>query len=169
MLQQALAFARTAVRTESLRSRNRDISITPSLFSRDGQDSRNKDPADGADDISIIAPSGLEFAFDDLVINSRAYRRIIAEHSGLQPVPGSDTGEVGDQISLASSTTSLETSRPTQLVSSTADLAGHELAYPQAPTYDRSQLKVLWHARSKKASRGRQVTFVPVLSVVRPV
>ncbi len=57
--------------TESLRSANPSIRVANSIYDVDDADHVG---CEGADQASAIAPSDLEFDFDDEVVSGRAYR-----------------------------------------------------------------------------------------------
>jgi hypothetical protein len=62
--------------TQSLRAQNPSVRVANSIYDRTNQPRSHIPSADDA--ASIAAPSELEFEFDDMVINSQAYRRAMA-------------------------------------------------------------------------------------------
>lgn len=67
-------FVQTAERTRSLREANPNINAPTSIY--------NKDDNEGSiysTDISVIAPSEQEFDFDDQIVNSKVYRKLLAQ------------------------------------------------------------------------------------------
>ncbi|CAM1501491.1 Fc.00g034750.m01.CDS01 [Cosmosporella sp. VM-42] len=80
-------------RTHSLRRNHPNVYVPNSIY--EGPDCENS-VANG-DGISVIAPSKLEFAFDDLVINSQAYRRVLAQaRSQAYNAPVENSGDLID-------------------------------------------------------------------------
>ena len=76
------AVRSSAHQTLSLRSKNPSVAVPNSIFG-----DRNQNPvSQGHDVASIVAPSELEFEFDDIVVNSQAYRRVLARaHQATTP------------------------------------------------------------------------------------
>ncbi|KAK4123924.1 hypothetical protein N657DRAFT_681038 [Parathielavia appendiculata] len=68
------AFRKSASMTQSLRARNPSVRVAGSIYS---QGARAGSASAAPDALSIVAPSDLEFDFDELVINSRAYRKLV--------------------------------------------------------------------------------------------
>lgn len=81
----------TARTTKSLRSGNPSVRVPASIYDG-GNGITNNDVA------SVIAPSEINFEFDDLVINSQAYRRVFAQARAR-------FGTAGDQNSSEQQTT----------------------------------------------------------------
>lgn len=67
-------FVQTAERTRSLREENPGINAPTSIYGKD-------DRAESiySTDISVIAPSDQEFDFDDQIVNSKVYRKLLAQ------------------------------------------------------------------------------------------
>lgn len=59
----------------SLRSSNPTIRVAASIYDSDNNTARIYSP----DIASVIAPSELEFEFDNMIINSQAYRRVFIQ------------------------------------------------------------------------------------------
>ncbi|ORX96295.1 hypothetical protein BCR34DRAFT_619730 [Clohesyomyces aquaticus] len=126
------ALVDTVNRTQSLRSSHPAIDVAESIFSRDDQGS-GIDPTEYTS--SII--SDREFDFDDLIVNSKVYRRaFIAANSGNQdngPPLNNTTGHVtfsgGDLIDLSDSLTITRDTSELPLANATVlDLQGLTLA-----------------------------------------
>ncbi|KAK1756498.1 Rho GTPase activation protein [Echria macrotheca] len=76
MLQEKKETVRASAEiTQSLRSKNPSARVPSSMY--DGENDTGLPFA--SDAISVIAPSEIEFTFDDTVINSHAYRRVLAQ------------------------------------------------------------------------------------------
>lgn len=67
-------FVQTAERTRSLREENPGIEAPTSIYGKD-----NREGSIYSTDISVNAPSELEFDFDDQIVNSKVYRRMLAQ------------------------------------------------------------------------------------------
>jgi len=83
MLQRKSEAVRSlAHQTLSLPSKNPSVAVPNSIFG-----DRNQNPvSQGHDVASVVAPSELEFEFDDIVVNSQAYRRVLARaHQATTP------------------------------------------------------------------------------------
>ena len=99
MLQQKGETVRaSANRTLSLRSRNPSVRVANSIYTGD-----NTSLTFACDSVSIAAPSDLEFEFDDVIINSQAYRRALAQAHAKSRPP--DQQEVGDLINFSDDVT----------------------------------------------------------------
>jgi len=76
MLQQKQDIIGTSVHvTQSLRSENPTIRVAKSIYEAEGHAGSILIP----DTASVVAPSELEFDFDNMIINSQAYRRVLAQ------------------------------------------------------------------------------------------
>lgn len=86
MLQQRGDTVRASAElTQSLRSKNPSVRVAHSIYG-DRRSALSVVPDDAA---SAIAPSDVMFAFDDELVNSQAYRRVLAQASSkLQPREG---------------------------------------------------------------------------------
>jgi hypothetical protein len=103
MLQQKSdAVLASASVTQSLRARNPNVRVANSIYSEEGSASS----ALSRDAASIAAPSELAFDFDDMVINSLAYRRAMA-YAQAKPRPSNTQEEpiLGDLIDLTDNLT----------------------------------------------------------------
>lgn len=83
--------------TQSLRSRNPAIRVPPSIYDRNDDDESILAP----EVVSISAATELEFEFDDMVINSAAYRRVFMQARAKEYADTSKA--VGDLIDLSDS------------------------------------------------------------------
>jgi hypothetical protein len=63
----------SAQMTQSLRARNPSVRVTRSIYSREGDAGAALAP----EVASIVAPSEREFDFDDLLVNSHVYRKVM--------------------------------------------------------------------------------------------
>jgi hypothetical protein len=77
------------------------------------------------DAASIVAPSDQEFDFDDLVINSGAYRRVMAHaQAKIQQPTIQEPSALGDLMHLTDTSTSMEHSPPAAPLAVFRDLEG---------------------------------------------
>jgi hypothetical protein len=75
MIQQKRGTIQATIKTtHSLRSGNPSIRVPASIY-----DGGNAMAINDMDVASVIAPSEIQFEFDDLVVNSQAYRRVFAQ------------------------------------------------------------------------------------------
>ncbi|KAK0616165.1 hypothetical protein B0T14DRAFT_522647 [Immersiella caudata] len=106
VLQQKQEVVRASTElTQSLRSRNPSVVVANSIYA--GRDGRYSSILD-ADDVSVVAPSDLDFEFDDLVVNSQAYRRALARaHAKTRPQDpaGPLVEDLGDLIDFSDALT----------------------------------------------------------------
>lgn len=63
--------------TQTLRSENPSIGVAESIYDGGGHPTR-RPTSTSSDTFSVSAPSDIEFHFDEAVINSQAYRRVLA-------------------------------------------------------------------------------------------
>ncbi len=90
-------FRAAATITQSLRVRNPSVTVANSIYHQ----ADNANSAVGPDVTSVVAPSELEFEFDDMIINSQAYRRAMAHAQAKVTPPGSQRDPaIGDLIDL---------------------------------------------------------------------
>jgi hypothetical protein len=92
----------SATMTQSLRARNPSVRVANSIYDQPDQTSTpfTHDAA------SMIAPSELEFEFDDMVINSQAYRRAMADAKArTKPFDAQAEHFLGDLIDLTDNPT----------------------------------------------------------------
>ncbi|KAK4442357.1 hypothetical protein QBC34DRAFT_387379 [Podospora aff. communis PSN243] len=74
LLQKQEVVRASAHLTQSLRSRNPSVMVANSIYAGRRESSIIWE----GDAVSVVAPSDLDFEFDDLIINSQAYRRALA-------------------------------------------------------------------------------------------
>jgi DNA-binding transcriptional MocR family regulator len=67
-------FTRVAEKTQSLRESEPDMKVPRSIYGPD--DNAGSISSSG---VSIVAPSDLEFDFDDQIVNSKVYRKFLAQ------------------------------------------------------------------------------------------
>jgi hypothetical protein len=96
-------FRMSADMTESLRARNPSVRVAGSIYSQEG----NPGAAPAPDAASIVAPSELEFDFDDLVVSSHVYRKIVHAQAKSQ-TPEIQEPALGDLIDLTDTPTPRE-------------------------------------------------------------
>ena len=96
MLQQKQDVIETSIHAaQSLRSANPTIIVAKSIYQSEGRVHSIINP----DTASVIAPSDLEFEFDNMIINSQAYRRAFAKaHQAQAEARDVDAEELGDLI-----------------------------------------------------------------------
>lgn len=104
MLQANQATLRSSTSTtQSLRQSHPSVTIPASIYDATHNENENINPDGG----SIMAASDIEFGFDDLVIDSRAYRRAFVSARSRAQAPSEvgdgfvDLVEVGDLIDLS--------------------------------------------------------------------
>ncbi|KAK3387788.1 hypothetical protein B0H63DRAFT_509510 [Podospora didyma] len=107
MLWQRQDTVRTSANiTQSLRSNNPSIRVTNSIYG--GNDDNHPGSTIMAfehDAVSMTAPSELEFDFDDMIINSQAYRRAFAQAHTHALVGATHQEDIGDLIDLTDNLT----------------------------------------------------------------
>ena len=82
-------FERTARRTRTLRVSNPNVKVPTSIYTKEPDEANEKIPLTlsvPSSEPSEYQPSGLDFEFDDEVVNSQAYRRILAKAEAKQQV-----------------------------------------------------------------------------------
>ncbi|KAG7293480.1 hypothetical protein NEMBOFW57_003531 [Staphylotrichum longicolle] len=83
--------------TRSLRARNPSVRVANSIYDQPDRTSTRVTQ----DAMSMVAPSELEFEFDDMVINSQAYRRVMAyAKAKTKPSDPQTEDSLGDLIDL---------------------------------------------------------------------
>ena len=83
--------------TQSLRVRNPSVRVANSIY----HPANHANPAFVNDVTSVVAPSELEFEFDDMIITSQAYRRAMAHaQAKITPPSSQDDAALGDLIDL---------------------------------------------------------------------
>ncbi|KAF2813324.1 uncharacterized protein BDZ99DRAFT_253794 [Mytilinidion resinicola] len=86
------AFADTIQRTQSLRSSYPQIGVPESVYSRDDREGGGE-----VEEYAASIWSDRQFDFDDLIVNSKAYRRALAAaRAGKEPVDGT-SGQTNEQ------------------------------------------------------------------------
>lgn len=122
-------MANTVQRTQSLRSSHPHIDVPNSICWKD-----DREQADGDEEYPASIWSDKEFDFDDLIVNSKAYRRVFAvAKAGKQPAnqaagsPTTDRDESplveGDLIEFSDNAT-ITASDQSRVYGATQDLAG---------------------------------------------
>jgi hypothetical protein len=107
------ALAESIRTTQSLKQSHPDIVFPASIYSVDDRRSIYSNTT------SVAGDSEIEFEFDDLVVNSKVYRRVLA--SSRRKVPETDRDVIeGDLIDLSDS----QTISAAQIDETTRDLEG---------------------------------------------
>ncbi len=89
--------AAATIITQSLRVQNPSVRVANSIYNR----ADNASSAFARDVMSVVAPSELEVEFDDMIINSQAYRRAMAHaQAKITPPSSQDDAALGDLIDL---------------------------------------------------------------------
>ena len=105
----------SATITQSLRAQNPGIRVANSIY----------DPADrpafAHDAVSIAAPSDLEFEFDDVIINSQAYRRAMAHAQANIPPSSSQEESVREAAPSNSQGGPIKGTQDSRLLASSSD------------------------------------------------
>ncbi|KAK4106750.1 hypothetical protein N658DRAFT_491374 [Parathielavia hyrcaniae] len=116
------ALRRSADITQSLRERNPTCSlkVAESIYRRGGADADHPLPLPAGellDAASVVAPSELEFDFDDVVINSLAYRKLVHAQvtKKTQTATATAAPPDGPTTTTTTSTTAQGTTSPTDL------------------------------------------------------
>jgi hypothetical protein len=103
MLQQKQDVVRASAElTRSLRSRNPSVVVANSVYA--GRDARYSTIL-GADDVSVVAPSDLDFEFDDLIVSSQAYHQALARGHGSLESTEPSVEDLGDLIDFSDALT----------------------------------------------------------------
>jgi hypothetical protein len=120
MLQKNQETISTSVRTtESIRSANPMIRVASSIYDSEDHTGSMIIP----DNVSIVASSELEFEFDNIIINSQAYRRVFAKAHAKTRTRNEE--ELGDLIDFTDNATSKhEESSAADLPATFDDLVG---------------------------------------------
>lgn len=96
--QNAPELKKTVERTQSLRQSHPSVHVAESIYAPEDRMSIYSTPD------SVMADSELEFDFDDIVVNSAAYRRALAAARHQAPAPRSNDIE-GDLIDFSDNAT----------------------------------------------------------------
>ncbi|KAH6987169.1 hypothetical protein EDB80DRAFT_731455 [Ilyonectria destructans] len=140
--------------TRSLRERNPGVRVPSSIY---GVQEWNQSTSDGETN-SVVAPSELDFDFDDIVLNSRAYRRAFSQARA--NVNDKPTEDLGDLIDFSDNRSLTQTIVQDSLTSQTLqELAG--LAIQSPP----SQQQTEEFANPESPGLGRDSPIPEILDV----